>query len=106
MTLIVFFWLFLSIICFGFGEYFSKIFTTTPTVKIACFVVFSYALGSLSWLPAIYKVKLLAVVGTVWTILSLLMTLFIGLVIFHEPITTFQIVGIAFGLVSVILLTI
>lgn len=106
MGFIVFFWLFLSIICFGFGEYFSKIFTTNPTVKIACLVVFSYACGSLSWLPAIYKVKLLAVVGTVWTVLSLLMTLFVGLVMFHEPITTTQIIGIVFGLISVILLTI
>jgi multidrug transporter EmrE-like cation transporter len=106
MSFVVFLWSFLLIIYFGFGEYYSKIFSNTPTFKLALVVVFSYALGSLAWLPAIYKVKLLAIIGTIWSIMSILMTIVIGIFVFGETLTTIQIIVIVLAAISIILLTI
>ena len=49
--------------------------------------------------------KFRGTVGTMWNILSMSMTLIIGLGIFHEVVTITQIIGICFAIVSVILLS-
>ena len=103
MTIIL--WLLLSTCFFAIGEYLSKKFALEPSIKLVCYIVPMYALGTLAWLPAIHKGQMLSTVGTLWTVLSMVMTIFIGLFIFHESLTTIQIVGICFAFVSVILLS-
>lgn len=73
---------------------------------MACCIVPMYAMGSIAWLPAIAKGKQLAVYGSMWNILSFLMTLFVGLVIFKEQLTTTQIAGCILAGVAIILLSI
>ncbi len=97
-------WLLISVSCYAIGEYLSKKFAISPSVEMACIIVLMYALGTLAWLPAIHKGQLLATVGTLWNVLSLGITLIIGLVIFHEVVTTTQIIGICFAIISIILL--
>ena len=98
-------WLLLSTCFFAIGEYLSKKFALEPSIKLVCYIVPMYALGSLAWLPAIYRGQTLATVGTMWNVLSMIMTLGVGLFIFHESLTTTQIVGVCFAFVSIILLS-
>ena len=104
--LITFFWLFLSVAFFGVGEYLSKKFALQPSFLLVCCILPMYSLGSLAWLPAIYRGQTLATVGTIWNLLSLLATLVVGLLIFHETLTTTQMVGVFLAFVSIILLSI
>lgn len=102
----IFLWLLLSASLFGVGEYVSKKWALDPTVKLGCVLVSMYALGSLAWMPAIYKGQSLSVVGSIWNLLSFGLTLFVGLVIFKETLSPHQWVGLVFALVAIILLSI
>jgi drug/metabolite transporter (DMT)-like permease len=92
-------WLFLSALFFGVGEYLSKKWSLNPSVLMAGSLILMYVFGTLAWLPAILKGQSLSIVGT------LCMTLFIGLALFKEPITTTQIVGICFAFIAIIFLS-
>lgn len=99
-------WLLLSAVFFGVGEYYSKIWAMNPSVKLALIMIFMYFIGTLTWMPAMYHGKILSVVGSIWNVLSLLTTCFIGIVIFKEALTTLKIIGILFAVASIILLSI
>jgi multidrug transporter EmrE-like cation transporter len=99
-------WLILSVSLFGVGEYLSKKFSLAPSISLTLSIITMYALGALAWLPAIYKGQYLSTIGTMWNLLSMIMTLVIGIVIFNEQLTTIQIVGIGFALTSLIMLSI
>ena len=98
-------WILLSVAFFGMGEYLSKKFALDPSVKLVCTIVPMYALGSLAWLPAIYKGQNLSTVGTIWNLLSLVITLMVGMVIFKETLTTTQLVGVCLAFVAIVLLS-
>ncbi len=98
-------WLLLSVMFFGMGEYLSKKFALEPSIWLAMTIVPMYALGSLAWLPAIYKGQNLSTVGTIWNLLSLIITLIVGMVIFKEAITPMQYVGIGFAMVAIVLMS-
>jgi drug/metabolite transporter (DMT)-like permease len=97
-------WLILSAIFFGIGEYLSKKFALQPSLKYVIFVLAAYILGTLAWLPAILKDKQLSTTGTGWLLLSMMATLGIGLLVFHERLNILQIVGIVLAIFSMFLL--
>ena len=98
-------WLLLSVAFFAVGEYFSKSWALNPSWNKALILISMYVLGTVSWLPAIYKGQIISVVGTMWSVMSLLTTLFIGVVIFHETLTPVQIVGVLFAAIAIVLLS-
>ena len=99
-------WLMLSAFLFGVGEYLSKKWSIEPSVKLGSLLVSMYALGALAWMPAIYRGRSLSVVGSMWNLLSFCLTLFVGLVIFKETLSTHQMVGVALAFIAIILLSI
>ena len=99
-------WLITSALLFAGGEFLSKKFALNPSVKYLLIVVAIYALGTLAWLPAILQKNQLSVVGAIWSVLSLLTTVLIGVLIFHEHLNVLGLFGILFALIAVVLLSI
>ena len=93
-------------IFYAFGEYFSKRYANTSLKHFGFLAVFLWSFNSFCFLPAISKFNSLSILGTIWNLLYVFITLFIGLVIFKEPITTIQTIGLVLGVIAIILLTI
>jgi len=100
-----FIWLLFSIVFFGIGEFLSKKFALNPKWFYVVGVVMAYSIGTLLWLPAILQKNHLSIVGAMWSILSLITTVFIGILIFGEKLNTLGIIGIILGFSSIIILS-
>ncbi len=99
-----FVWLLISTLFCAFGEYLSKKWGMNPGWTFAFLVSGVYAIGAMFWLPALLHKNQLAVMGTIWALMTAILTVVIGLLVFHESLTIFQIVGIMLALVSLGLL--
>lgn len=99
-------WLIISALFFAFGEFLSKKFALAPSWEYVVIIIIIYSLGTLAWLPAILQKKQLSIVGALWSVLSLLATVLIGIIIFHEKLNVLVITGIVFGAIAVALLSI
>ena len=99
------FWLIGSIIFFGMGEFLSKKFALNPKWIFVIGIIITYSIGVLFWLPAILQKNQLSIIGTMWSILSLLITVLIGLLIFGEKLNTLGIIGIILAFVTTIILS-
>lgn len=99
------FWLLLSALFFATGEFFSKKFALAPKMTLVFLVLCAYTLGTLAWLPAILQKNQLSIVGVLWSVLSLLATVLIGVLLFGEKLSTAGWFGIFFGALSIVLLS-
>jgi multidrug transporter EmrE-like cation transporter len=99
-------WIVISSIFFAFGEFISKKFALNPGWTL--FIVFLIVdiLSAASWLPALFEKNQLSVTGVAWSVLSLMATVIIGIFVFNERLTLLQTLGLAAGLLSVVLLSI
>lgn len=100
------FWLILSAIFFAVGEFFSKKFALTPKASLVAWILAAYILGTLAWLPAILQKKQLSITGAIWSVMSLLATVLIGILLFNEKLSGAGIVGIITAFIAIILLSI
>lgn len=98
-------WLVISAIFFACGEFLSKKFALNPKVIYVIFILLAYSGGVLAWLPAILQKNQLSVVGTLWSVLSLLTTILIGILIFSEKLSPTSAIGILFAFIAIILLS-
>ena len=98
-------WLILSGVFFAAGEFLSKKFALNPKGILVVCVLVVYSLGVLAWLPAILQKNQLSIVGAMWSVLSLLTTVLIGLLIFGEKLSVVGIIGIIMAVIAVILLS-
>lgn len=98
------FWLIASAIFFAFGEFLSKKFSLNPKTSYVILILVVYSIGVLFWLPAILQKNQLSIVGTMWSVMSLLLTILIGVLIFNEKLSLIGILGIIFAFISIILL--
>lgn len=100
------YWLILSALFFAGGEFLSKKFAISPNLSWVILIILSYTLGTLAWLPAILQKNSLSIAGTIWSVLSLLATVAIGVLIFGEKINAFGITGMILAIASIVFLTI
>ena len=98
-------WLILSGLFFAAGEFFSKKFALNPRAIMVVYILLMYILGTLALLPAILQKNQLSIVGAIWSVLSLLATVLIGLLIFGERLTVIVIIGIITAVIAVTLLS-
>lgn len=98
-------WLLLSAVFFACGEFTSKHWSYSPSIGLAAVTVGLYAVGSLLWLPALLHNNSLAVTGMAWALLGTVVTVAMGLLVFHEKVSLVKGVGIAFSFVSLMLLS-
>lgn len=99
-------WLILSALFFATGEFFSKKFGLEPSWYLFGCIMMSYIIGTIMWLPAIISNNQLSIVGAIWSVLSLMATVLIGVVLFNEHLSTLAIFGIVLGLASVLILSV
>ena len=97
-------WLVFSALFFSCGEYFSKKFALNPSFTYVLYIALAYFVGTMFWLPALMQRNQLSIVGAMWSVLSLLMTVFIGVVLFKEGLSALGIVGIVLALISIVVL--
>lgn len=98
-------WLILSALFFAAGEFLSKKFALNPNFTLVVIIIITYSIGVLLWLPAILQKNQLSIVGVMWSMLSLLSTILIGVLIFGEKLSIIGIIGIIFAFISIILLS-
>jgi multidrug transporter EmrE-like cation transporter len=98
-------WLILSALFFAAGEFLSKKFALNPNLILVIIIILVYSVGVLFWLPAILQKNQLSIVGTMWSVLSLLTTILIGVLIFNEELSIIGIIGVIFAFISIILLS-
>lgn len=97
-------WLILSGLFNALGEYLSKEWGNTPSLKLALFVALAYVASSIVWLPALLHHHKLSVYGTAWILIALIFTLFLGLFVFKEHLSTAQWQGVFLAVIAVVLL--
>ena len=95
-----------SAIFFAVGEFLSKKFALSPRFLDVILVLIVYSFGVLAWLPAILQKNSLSIVGTMWSVLSLLTTILIGILIFKEKLSMVGIAGMIMAIIAIILLSI
>jgi multidrug transporter EmrE-like cation transporter len=98
-------WLALSALCFAGGEYLSKVYIINPRLGTLVVLVASYCSGVFLWLPALRQRPELAVTGTIWSVVTMLMTVAIGVFIFGEALSTTRVIGIVLAMIAVALLS-
>lgn len=98
-------WLVISSICYAIGGYFSKKYALSQDTFLLICLLIAYNIGSITWIPAICQKSDLALVGTLWAVLSSLITIIVGIVIFQESITLLNGIGIFFAIISIIFLS-
>jgi uncharacterized membrane protein len=98
-------WLLFYLLFFTFGEYFSKKLALNPQWTYLVWAEITYIIGGLFWLPAIIQKNSISILSTILTVMSLVMALFIGVIIFKEQLTIIGIIGIVLAFLSVVCLT-
>jgi multidrug transporter EmrE-like cation transporter len=101
-----FVWLIVSALFFAMGEFLSKKFALEPKGFWVLLILASYTFGTLAWLPAILQKNQLSIVGTIWSVLSLLATILIGVLLFNEKISLTSGLGIFAALIAIVLLSV
>ena len=90
---------------YSYGEISSKKFAENPTFLNGIITYLIYSFSTICWLACFKQYSSLTVLGTIWSILCIVIGMFIGLVVYHEPVTTIKIIGLIFGVISIILLS-
>ncbi|MEI8174772.1 MAG: hypothetical protein WCG28_02370 [bacterium] len=98
-------WLVLSALFFAVGEFLSKKFALNPRFIYVILILIVYSFGTLAWLPAILQKNSLSIAGTIWSVLSLLATILIGVLIFGEKLSLIGIIGVCMAIIAVVLLS-
>ena len=98
-------WIGISAIFFALGEFLSKKFALNPGWSLLILFLVVDVLSAMTWLPAIFQKNQLSVTGVIWSVVSVIATVAIGILAFNEKLTTIQLLGLTAGLVSVVLLS-
>lgn len=101
----VIFWLILSGMFFAGGEFLSKSYVLQPSWSVLGALIVLYAAGALFWIPALKAQPELAVTGTLWSVITMMVTVLLGVVVFNEALSVSRIVGIGFALLAVVFLS-
>ena len=93
-------WLLMSALFFSGGEFLSKKWGEHPGLGLTVAIVVLYATGTLMWLPALLHKNELARMGMLWYLLTTPLTVILGVVVFHEKLTSGQWVGVALAMIA------
>jgi multidrug transporter EmrE-like cation transporter len=105
MTSFVWSILLLAMIFYGVGEYCCKCFANNGRYTNMVVALIFYSFNTLLFLSCLSKFNSLTILGTIWNLGYLLITLALGLFVFGEAITMKQEIGIIFGAIAVVLLS-
>lgn len=86
------------------GDLFAKFWSINQKGWFFGIALVGYFLSGLFYIPTLLK-KGLVLTSVIWSLLSIIGFLFIGLVLFKESLMPVQIVGITLGVIALILLS-
>lgn len=95
----------LAMVFYGLGEWASKHYATQQRTVYAVVAMLGYMVNALLFLPALTRWNSLALLGTIWTIGYLAITLGLAFVVFQEQVTPRQMLGLVLGVIAVVLLS-
>lgn len=99
-------WILFAMVFYTIGEYYAKKFGNTSDIRFAVVAWVGYAINAMFFFPAISKYNSLSILGTLWNVFYVIITLFIGIVVFKETLAATQVVGLVFAFIAIILLSI
>lgn len=87
------------------GDFFAKSWSVERRSWLILAMVLGYFFSGFFYLPTLLKGGLI-VTSMIWSLLSTLALVAIGLFIFHESLTSLQIVGLILGTVAIMVLSV
>jgi drug/metabolite transporter (DMT)-like permease len=96
-------WLLLgcSMIGYALAEYWSKLWSLAPGRLLACAAVLGYLINVVFWLPALKEHQHLAVLSMIYSLAYCLVSVAIGVLMFHETLSLRQELGIVLALIAI-----
>jgi len=94
---------FLSMIFVSVGDILAKLWTKTNVLSHFWLAILCYASCSFCWMWLL-KEKGLIVATVAWAVMSIIASVTIAVVLYHETLTVVKIIGVALGLASVAIL--
>ncbi len=88
----------------GLADYFAGKWGITGNLRFAIISFTGYAVGNLSWLIAMHNGSGLVRGAEIFSIVSALLAITIGILIYKENLSTTQIIGVILGIISIVLL--
>ncbi len=95
--------IFLAVICGVSGDIFAKYWSVDHKLSYFLLVLFFYAGSAFFFVPTLLR-ESLVVISVIWTIMNITGFLLVGLVMFKETLTYWQIMGVLIGIVAVVML--
>lgn len=92
-----------SLVFYAGGEYYSKVWSLRPSWSVAMLVTLLYAIGAVLWLPALREHGQLSALSAVWSCLSIVICVIIGVWCFGEELNVRQMIGLFLALVASVL---
>lgn len=87
------------------GDYFAKLWSVEQRSVLWVIAVIGYFFSGFFYIPTLLR-EGLVVTSILWSVLSIIGFLIIGLVILKEALNGIQVVGVVFGIISLTILTI
>jgi multidrug transporter EmrE-like cation transporter len=100
----MYFWLILSGLLVGSGDFLSKKWSLGQGTAWAWGSVICYTLSGASWLPALRIGQSLCLTGILWILGSSLIVAALGIGYFREPVTMRQVLGLVCSMVAIVLM--
>lgn len=95
----------LGLIGYTIAEYYSKIYADTSSVTSMLHSITWYTIVSFIWFFALKNNNQLFVMALLWSLGYVFIGCGLGIFVFHEPITTKQIIALVFAIMAIALLT-
>lgn len=86
------------------GDFFAKYWSIKQKAIFFVLAVLGYLVSSFFYIPTLLR-EGLVITSIIWSLLSIIGFLFIGLIIFHEKLTVIQYVGVFIGILALIILS-
>lgn len=84
------------------GDYFGKLWSINPKPTVLILALLGYFLSGFFYIPTLLKSGLV-VSSIIWSLLTIIGFLVVGLIVFKEELTLLQIIASSIGLISLIL---
>jgi multidrug transporter EmrE-like cation transporter len=85
------------------GDFFAKYWSVHQRAIFYVIAIVGYLCSSIFYIPTLLR-QGLVVTSIIWSLISTIGFLFIGLVIFKETLTLVQMIGVGFGVISLVIL--
>jgi multidrug transporter EmrE-like cation transporter len=96
--------LFLSATSVIMGDYFAKSWSQNQSNLFLILSLLGYFLSGVFYIPTLLRDNLITT-SIIWSLLGIIGFLFIGFIIFKETLSSLQLVGLFFGIISLLLLS-